>query len=85
MIATFNSTFKIDGESMQTSLQILKNLGYSQIQCVKLLIEIEGFTLSDADAIVLNSSAWSQEREGNLLARSLFFEAIFKVLKATGR
>lgn len=37
----------------------LKNLGYSQIDTIKILIEMEGLSLQMANEMVSRSSAWN--------------------------
>jgi hypothetical protein len=54
----FRSNYNNDEESLQNTLVGLKQMGYSQMQSLFLLIEELGMSFMDANKTVLNSKAW---------------------------
>lgn len=76
MNSVFDYSYDQTPESIQKILIILKMKGYSQIQCIRLLIEKLNISLSKADNIVLLSDAWSQEKDANLKFRQAFLSLL---------
>lgn len=55
----FDKYWRDAGDGREYVLTNLKNLGYSQIDTIKILIEMEGLSLQMANEMVSRSSAWN--------------------------
>ena len=73
MKSIFRSKYRPDIEnSLTEAILLLKNSGYSQMQCLRVLMEELNLTIADADQIILNSEIWTKEKEKNLKFRKDF-------------
>lgn len=73
MINAFNEIYKKGNkESLELALKKLKQMGCTQLQSAKLLISVLGFSIREADKIVLNAEAWKGEKAGNIAVRNEF-------------
>lgn len=77
MRAIFKSNYNGTVESVQIILMDLKEKGFTQMQSLRLIMDEMKLSLSDADNIVMNSSAWKSEKEGNEILRDNFLRAQF--------
>jgi hypothetical protein len=65
MIGAFNDIYKKGNkESLELALKKLKQMGCTQLQSAKLLISVLGYSIREADKIVLNAEAWKGEKAG---------------------
>jgi NifB/MoaA-like Fe-S oxidoreductase len=55
----FRNNYNNDEESLQKTLVDLKQMGYSQMQSLFLLIEEVGISFKEANQIILDSKAWN--------------------------
>lgn len=70
---TFQEIYKNNNENLELALSKLKEQGCSQIDTVKILMKMTNLSLSDADTIVLNSTAWKEEKDYTQKLRDIFF------------
>jgi len=70
-----------DIDSLENAISLMKENGASQIDCVKVLKNELNLTLSEADGIVLNAKAWSQEKESVEKFRDHFFRLAIDLSK----
>lgn len=61
-------------ESLEIALFELKKAGCGQLKATMLLVQEHGFSLFDADRIVLYSKAWEAERDANINLRNEFYD-----------
>lgn len=59
--------------SLQTAISALKEAGASMIICVRVLMAELQLSISEADQIVLNSTAWQAERQQTEALRAQFW------------
>jgi ribosomal protein L7/L12 len=63
----YNKLFKVfldeNNDNLENAILELKDQGASQIKCIKALMAVLKISLSEADKIVVNSNAWSLEKE----------------------
>jgi hypothetical protein len=57
-IALFWQVFK-QTDSMEICIAELKRKGFSQLETIKILMEVSAISLVEAEKLVLNSLAWS--------------------------
>jgi hypothetical protein len=72
----FRTNYKGDKVSLEECLRELKNIGCTQVQAVKLLINELEVNLREADQIVLNSKAWEQEKKSTINIRNNFEDGL---------
>jgi hypothetical protein len=72
----FKAVYKETDESLQEALIALKQAGCSQITTIKIIIAEMNLSLSDADKIILNSKAWSAEKDATIKLRDAFGESL---------
>ena len=73
MKSIYRSKYRPEIEnSITEAILLLKNSGYSQMQCLRVLMEELNLTIADADQIILNSEIWTKEKEKNLKFRKDF-------------
>lgn len=65
----FDENYRGDDESLQNTIKLLKESGYSQMDSLKCLMHELNLSIREADSIMLNAKAWSSEKEGNLNVR----------------
>jgi hypothetical protein len=65
----FAENYRGSEESLQKTIKVLREAGYTQMDSLKCLVHELGLTLKEADAIILNSAAWSDMKENNLRMR----------------
>ena len=65
----FEESYHGDEESLQETIRLLKEAGYSQMDSLKCLMNELNLSLKEADQIILNAKAWSLEKENNLKMR----------------
>jgi hypothetical protein len=63
-------------DSIQLILNSLKEKGYSQVQCVRLMMAEMKLSLVNADKLVMYSDAWSSEKEGIDILRENFLKTL---------
>ena len=68
----FKSMFLKDKSNLDDCILTLKNMGASQIECVKTIVLEMNIGLSKADKIILNSDAWKHKKEENENFRNEF-------------
>lgn len=73
-VKLFTSIYNGTQEGIEDGLSQLKDNGASQIDSVKVLIEALDISLREADGIVLNSIAWSNQKKITQNIRSAFDE-----------
>ncbi len=61
-----------DKNSIQEAISLLKKSGYSQMQCLRILMEELNLNIADADKIILSSDAWAKEKISNAKFREDF-------------
>lgn len=61
---------------MDMVLQVIRDNGASQLQSTQLLINVLGFSLKDADQIIINSHTWRDLRQMNEDVRDAFFDVL---------
>ena len=62
----------------ETIIQKLKNAGASQITTIKLLIDLFGLSIRQADELVLNSQAWADSYEATVSFREELWDAMIQ-------
>lgn len=70
---TFQEIYQNNNENLELALIKLKEQGSDQIDTVKILMKMINLSLSDADTIVLNSTAWKEEKDYTEKLRDNFF------------
>ncbi len=65
----FAENYSRNEESLQNTIRLLKEAGYSQMESLKCLMHELNLSIKEADLIILNAKAWSSEREDNLKLR----------------
>lgn len=65
----FSDNYHGNEESLQETIRLLKQAGYSQMESLKFLMHELNLTIKEADLIMINARAWSSEKENNLKAR----------------
>lgn len=70
----FTHVYNRTQESIEEGLMHLKASGASQIDSVKVLMEALELTLTEADVIILNSSAWSDHKNITKNIRDTFID-----------
>ena len=68
----FSENYHGNEESLQETIRLLKEAGYSQMQSLKFLMHELNLTIIKADSIIVNARAWSSEKEDNLKVRDDF-------------
>ena len=68
----FRDKYRGNEESLQEVLLLLKGIGCTQLETVRLLINELNLSLKEADSIVLNSKAWEIEKSKTLKLRDDF-------------
>lgn len=74
----FTSTYNGTQEGIEDGLSQLKDNGASQIDSIKVLMEALDISLREADGIVLNSIAWSNQKNITQNIRNTFDEYFIK-------
>lgn len=77
-VSLFNNTYYGTQKSIENGLLWLKEHGASQIDSIKVLTEVLNIPLHEADRIVLNSIAWSNQKDITLNIRSTFTEYLIE-------
>lgn len=72
LIARFKKIYDGTEDSIEEGLSQLKTYGASQIDSIKVLNEVLGISLREADKIVLHSKAWNLQRDVTLDIRKDF-------------
>ena len=65
----FDENYRGDEGSLQATIKLLKEAGYSQMDSLKALMHELNLSMREADLIILNAKAWLSERDGNLKLR----------------
>lgn len=65
----FAENYLGDDDSLQITLKLLKEAGYSQMDSLRILVHELNLSIRDADLIMLNAKAWESEKESNLKLR----------------
>ncbi|MHA7877918.1 MAG: hypothetical protein ACX93T_03300 [Bacteroidota bacterium] len=63
---------------MELLIQKLKDAGASQMGCTRTLVRELNMPLLNADQVVVNSKAWSANRESVYKLRKAFFDVLDK-------
>lgn len=71
IIKKFNEVYK-ETEDIEKALSNLKDIGATQMECLKVLKSELGLSIAAADKIVLNSKAWNGSKNGVLSFREKF-------------
>ncbi|MVM36129.1 hypothetical protein GO755_39320 [Spirosoma sp. HMF4905] len=71
--ATFSNAFGPQ-KDIEAGLLSLKNIGLSQADSIKLLIQVLNISLSEADKIVLNSATWKDYKNDTISLREAIYE-----------
>lgn len=72
----FRANYHGDDKSLQEALVLLKENGFTQIECLKLLIKELNLPLRAADKVILHSDAWREMRETNVETRDIFIDGL---------
>lgn len=72
----FNSIFSqnYNGSNIEEVIDMLKTVGASQMETLKVLMDELHLSIPDADNIVLNATSWGENKERNLALRNAFFD-----------
>ncbi len=65
----FSENYQGDENSLQNTIRLIKEAGYSQMDTVKALMYELDLSIGEADSIILNSNAWAEEKDDNLRFR----------------
>jgi hypothetical protein len=70
-IAIFKQTYNnLLPDSLETALMAMKTAGASQIDSIRVVTSELKITLREADALILNSKTWENEKELTLKLRN---------------
>jgi hypothetical protein len=74
----YNEIFRdtYNGENIEETIQILKDAGISQMDTLKLLRDELNLSIHDADNLVLNATAWKENKQVNEYLRNSFADII---------
>ena len=67
------------GNNLEYTLEVLKNNGASQMESLKIIKNELDISMKEADLIILNSIAWTNEKEVTLQLRDNLFETLEKL------
>ena len=78
LVRIFKENYKNNEINLQSTLVVLKNAGFTQVEIVKLLINEFSISLKEADEILVKSKAWENEKNNILKLREDFGEELSK-------
>ena len=70
----FKTAFEENG--MENAFNCLKRLGARRTEVIWILVQYYGYTIPEADNLVLNSTAWKEDYEATLLLREEIYAAL---------
>ncbi len=70
-------------QDIESGIKKLKEAGYRQLDCVRIIKSALGISLREADDLVLYSEGWASERNATINLRNAAFDAA-KLLEGDG-
>ena len=64
------------GADLESVLHVLRHAGYSKVQSMKALVDLDQATLAEAKTIVHNSAVWRDAREQDEAFQDLIADAL---------
>lgn len=64
------------GADVESVLHVLRDAGYSKVQSMKALVDLDQATLAEAKTIVHNSTVWRDAREQDEAFQDLIADAL---------
>jgi len=69
LLIKFKEIYNSQNKNIQETILELKNIGATQMDCLKIIKKELKLSIKEADNIILNSKAWSNHLESNLNLR----------------
>lgn len=70
----FKTTFQSEG--LESAFQVLKRLGARRTEVIWILVQHYGYTIPEADKLVLHSETWKEDYQQTVLLRDVFYKAL---------